>query len=52
MGHHVHVSTPEDPSSAPKDMTVYQFLPNALAKNAINGFKLEAKRLKDRGKST
>ena len=50
MGHHVHVSTPEDPSSAPKNMTIYQFLPRALRKNAINGFKLEAKRLRNRNK--
>jgi len=48
MGHHVHVSTPEDPSSAPKGMTLYQFLPKAISKNAINGFRLEAKRLRDR----
>jgi|GEM_PF-887081 len=51
MGHHVHVSTPEDPSSAPKGMTLYQFLPQAIIKNPINGFKLEAKRLRDRGLS-
>lgn len=49
MGHHVHVSTPEDPSSAPKGMTLYQFLPQAILKNPINGFKLEAKRLRNRG---
>ncbi len=49
MGHHVHVSTPEDPSSAPKGMTLYQFLPQAILKNPVNGFKLEAKRLRDRG---
>ncbi len=49
MGHHVHVSTPEDPSSAPKGMTLYQFLPTAIMKNPVNGFKLEAKRLRDRG---
>lgn len=49
MGHHVHVSTPEDPSSAPKGMTLYQFLPQAIMKNPVNGFKLEAKRLRDRG---
>lgn len=48
MGHHVHVSTPEDPSSAPKNMTLYQFLPRAMILNPINGFKLEAKRLRDR----
>ncbi len=51
MGHHVHVSTPEDPSSAPKGMTLYEFLPQAILRNPINGFKLEAKRLRDRGVS-
>src|SRR5690606_11546203 len=48
MGHHVHVSTPEDPSSAPKDMSIYRFLPRAMVLNPLNGFKLEAKRLRDR----
>ncbi len=48
MGHHVHVSTPEDASSAPKNMSIYKFLPRAILLNPINGFKLEAKRLKER----
>ena len=48
MGHHVHVSTPQDASSAPKNMSIYQFLPRAMFWNPINGFKLEAKRLRDR----
>ncbi len=51
MGHHVHVSTPEDASSAPKNMSIYQFLPRAMLLNPINGFKLEAKRLRDRNLS-
>lgn len=51
MGHHVKVSTPEDASSAPKGMTIYQFLPQAMIRNPIAGFKLEAKRLANRDKT-
>jgi alkane 1-monooxygenase len=51
MVHHVHVATPLDASSAPKGQTLYQFLPRALMHNAPNGFKAEAKRLRERGKS-
>ena len=29
-GHHKRVATPEDPASAPKGMTVYQFLPKSI----------------------
>ncbi len=50
MVHHVHVATPLDASSAPKGQTLYQFLPRALTHNIPNGFKAEAKRLRDRGK--
>ena len=50
MGHHVHVSTPGDASSARKNQTVYEFLPNAIINNPINGFKLEAKRLRNHNK--
>lgn len=50
MVHHVHVATPLDPSSARKGQTLYEFLPRAIMHNAPNGFKSEAKRLKDRGK--
>ena len=49
-GHHVYVSTPEDASSAPMGMSLYQFLPRAWVMNPINGFKLEAKRLKGQDK--
>lgn len=48
MGHHVHVSTPEDASSAPKGMTIYRFIPQAIIRNVVAGFRLEAKRLKNR----
>lgn len=48
-GHHVHVSTPEDASSAQLGQTVYQFLPSALWKNARNAWRLEARRLHEAG---
>jgi len=48
-GHHVHVSTPEDPSSAPYGMTIWQFLPQALRRNSINAWALEADRLRKAG---
>jgi alkane 1-monooxygenase len=50
-GHHVYVSTPEDASSAPLGMSLYRFLPRAWIMNPVNGFKLEAKRLRSLGKS-
>jgi alkane 1-monooxygenase len=50
-GHHVYVSTPEDASSAPLGMSLYKFLPRAWVQNPINGFRLEAKRLKGLGLS-
>ena len=45
-GHHVHVSTPADASSARYGQSLYQFLPHAYWHNFINAWKLEAKRLK------
>jgi alkane 1-monooxygenase len=48
-GHHVHVSTPEDPSSAPFGMTIWQFLPQALYRNSVNAWTLEAERLHKSG---
>lgn len=48
-GHHVNVSTPEDASSARLGESLYRFLPRALIMNPYNGFRLEAKRLKQRG---
>ncbi|SDW17512.1 MULTISPECIES: alkane 1-monooxygenase [Marinobacter] len=44
-GHHVHVSTPEDASSSRYNQSLYEFLPQAYARNFINAWKLEAKRL-------
>ncbi|WP_297799415.1 alkane 1-monooxygenase [Arenimonas sp. GDDSR-1] len=48
-GHHVHVSTPEDPSSAPFGMSLWTFLPQALQRNSVNAWKLEAERLRKAG---
>lgn len=50
-GHHVHVSTPEDPSSAPFGMSLWTFLPQALRRNSINAWKLEAERLAKSGQA-
>jgi len=48
-GHHVHVSTPQDTSSARYGEIVYGFVPRAMVRNFRNAWGLEAKRLKQRG---
>lgn len=50
-GHHVHVSTPEDASSARYGQSLYQFLPHAWKHNFLNAWALEAKDLRRRGYS-
>lgn len=49
-GHHVHVSTPEDASSARFGQSLWNFLPRALLRNTGNAWKLEAQRLSKLGK--
>lgn len=49
-GHHVHVSTPEDASSARFGQSLWHFLPRALLRNTANGWRLEAARLARLGK--
>ena len=44
-GHHVHVSTPEDASSARFGQSLWMFMPEALYRNTKNAWKLEAERL-------
>lgn len=44
-GHHVHVSTPEDASSARFGQSLWHFLPRALLRNTANAWRLEAERL-------
>ena len=42
-GHHVHVSTPEDASSARFGQSLWHFLPRALLRNTLNAWRLEAR---------
>lgn len=44
-GHHVHVATPEDASSARMGQTVWAFVPQALVRNTHRAWQLEAQRL-------
>lgn len=44
-GHHVHVATPRDASSARLGETVYGFVVRALFRNTVNAWRLEAERL-------
>lgn len=48
-GHHVHVSTPADASSARYRESLWHFLPRALVRNTANAWRLEAQRLAARG---
>lgn len=50
-GHHVHVSTPEDASSARLGQSLWHFLPRALWRNTRNAWTLEAQRLRKLGRS-
>jgi alkane 1-monooxygenase len=45
-GHHVHVATPQDASTARLGESVYRFVPRALALNTRNAWRLEAVRLR------
>lgn len=49
-GHHVHVSTPEDASSARFGQSLWHFLPRALLRNTANAWTLETQRLEKLGK--
>lgn len=51
-GHHVHVSTPEDASSARFGQSLWHFLPRALLRNTANAWRLEARRLSKQGRSS
>lgn len=50
-GHHVHVSTPKDYSSAPLNQSLYGYLVRALSHNFFYAFVLEKKRLNKKGLS-
>lgn len=49
-GHHVHVSTPEDASSARFGQSLWHFLPRALLRNTANAWRLETQRLAKQGR--
>ncbi len=48
-GHHVHVSTPDDASSARYGQSIYAFVPQAVWHNIKNSWRLEVRRLQRRG---
>ncbi len=49
-GHHVHVSTPADASSARFGQSLWHFMPRALVRNTANAWRLETQRLARSGK--
>ncbi|WP_295720112.1 alkane 1-monooxygenase [uncultured Halovibrio sp.] len=51
MGHHVHVSTPDDASSSRYNQGVYAFLLQAFPRNFMNAWRLEAKKLRRKGRN-
>ena len=48
-GHHVHVSTPLDASSARYGQSLWDFLPRAMWRNTRNAWALETQRLQSKG---
>jgi len=50
-GHHVHVATPQDASTAPLGESAYSFLASALSSNTRNAWLLEAQRMRQLGHS-
>jgi alkane 1-monooxygenase len=50
-GHHVHVSTPLDASSARFGQTVYGFVSRSIPRNIMAAFRIEAARLRKLGHS-
>lgn len=48
-GHHVHVSTPRDASSAQYNQSLYPFLANAYIHNFLNAWQLQKQRLSKKG---
>ena len=50
-GHHVRVSTPEDPASSRMGENFYEFLPRTVIGSLVSAWELESKRFKRMGKS-
>jgi len=51
LGHHLDVSTPEDPASSRMGESIYRFMLREIPGAAKRGWSAEAKRLEKRGKS-
>ncbi len=49
-GHHVRVATPQDPASARLGESFYQFWPRSVVGGMVSGWRLEARRLRLRGR--
>lgn len=49
-GHHVHVATPADSSTARRGESVYRFIARAFARNPVQAWRLEARRLRRKGR--
>lgn len=49
LGHHRHVSTGDDPASAPFGMNLYAYLPRSIAGGYASAWRLEAHRLRQKG---
>lgn len=50
-GHHLHVATPGDPSSARLGEGFWRFLPRVVAGRVTGGWRIEARRLARRGRT-
>ncbi|MGH8030630.1 MAG: alkane 1-monooxygenase [Arenimonas sp.] len=50
-GHHVHVATPADASTARRGQSLWGFLPRAMWRNTVAAWRLEAARLRGLGLS-
>ena len=50
-GHHARVATADDPASAPRGMDVYRFMLRSVVGSFLHAWRLEALRLRHRGRS-
>lgn len=50
-GHHVHLATPEDPTSALVGQSLYAFIPRSMGSSVVFAWRAESKRLARRGDS-
>lgn len=44
-GHHVNAATPHDPASAPREMSIYQFIPRSVLHTVRHAWAIERRRL-------